>query len=200
MLVFQREDFTPWRSLAPLLVSLVTKKPILGVLYLWGFPDSSAGKESACNAGNPGSIPVSGRFVEEGNDYPLQYFSLENSMDCILHGVAKSQTHFTFAPQTASLAPQHCCWQFCPTARLLLCSVLYLMQTVGIAPGPRFTRIKFPLSIKHVSVIDFGLSLWSWDLAGTRLAGWRMQPNGAVILSVIILLLLSKLQTLSYFK
>ena len=121
-------------------------------------------------------------------------------MDFILHGVAKSQTHLTFTPQTASLAPQHCCWQFCPKARLLLCSVFYLLHTVGVAPGPCFTRIMFPLSIEHVSVIDFGLSLWSWDSASTRLAGWRMQLDAAVILIVIILLLLSKLQTLSYFK
>ena len=104
-----------------------------------GFPDSSVGKESACNAGDSGSIPGLGRSVEKGwlltqvflgflhgsaskestcnvgdlgsirglgrspggrNSYPLQYSGLENSMDCIVHGVAKSQTrlsdfHFT---------------------------------------------------------------------------------------------------------
>ena len=38
-----------------------------------GFPDSSVGKESACNAGDPGSIPGSGRSTEEGIGYPLQY-------------------------------------------------------------------------------------------------------------------------------
>ena len=38
-----------------------------------GFPDSSAGKESACNAGDPGSIPGSGRSAGEGIGYPLQY-------------------------------------------------------------------------------------------------------------------------------
>ena len=37
-----------------------------------GFPDSSAGKESLCNTGNPGSIPGSGRFTEEEIGYPLQ--------------------------------------------------------------------------------------------------------------------------------
>ena len=37
------------------------------------FPDSSVGKESACNAGDPGSIPGSGRFPREGIGYPLQY-------------------------------------------------------------------------------------------------------------------------------
>ena len=41
---------------------------------LLGFPDSSVGKESACNAGDPSSIPGSGKFAGEGIDYPLQYF------------------------------------------------------------------------------------------------------------------------------
>ena len=54
------------------------------------FPDSSVGKESTCNAGDPGSIPGLGRFPGEGKGYPLQYSGLENSMDCIVHGVAKS--------------------------------------------------------------------------------------------------------------
>ena len=57
-----------------------------------GFPDSSVGKESTCNAGDPGSIPGLGRSPGEGKDYPLQYSGLENSIDCILHGVAKSRT------------------------------------------------------------------------------------------------------------
>ena len=48
-----------------------------------GFPHSSVGKESGCNAGDPGSIPVSGRSPGEGKGYPSQYFGLENSMDYI---------------------------------------------------------------------------------------------------------------------
>ena len=98
----------------------------------WGFPDTSVGKESACNAGDPGSIPGSGRPAGEGighplqyswaslvaqlvknlpamretwvqplgldrspkevKGYPLQYSGLENSMNCIAHGVTKSWT------------------------------------------------------------------------------------------------------------
>ena len=46
-----------------------------------GFPGGSGGKESACNAGDLGSILRSGRSPGEGNDYPLQYSCLENSMD-----------------------------------------------------------------------------------------------------------------------
>ena len=47
-------------------------------IYVWGFPDGSDGKESACNAGDLGSIPGSGRSPGEGNGNPLQYSCLEN--------------------------------------------------------------------------------------------------------------------------
>ena len=65
-----------------------------------GFPGGSADKESTCNAGDLGSVPQFGRSPGEGNGYPLQYSGLENSMDSIVHGIAKSQTrlsdfHFT---------------------------------------------------------------------------------------------------------
>ena len=60
-----------------------------------GFPDSSVGKESACNAGDLGSIPGLGRSPGEGKGYPLQYSCLENSRDCIVHGVTKSQTQLS---------------------------------------------------------------------------------------------------------
>ena len=57
-----------------------------------GFSCDSAGKECACNAGDLGSTPWLGRSPGEGKDYPLQYFDLENSMGCIVHGVTKSWT------------------------------------------------------------------------------------------------------------
>ena len=60
-----------------------------------GFPGGSDGKESACNVGDPGSIPGLGRSPGERNGHPLQYFGLENSMDCIVHGVAKSRTRLS---------------------------------------------------------------------------------------------------------
>ena len=62
----------------------------------WGFLGSSAGKEFASCAGDPGLIPGSGRYPGEGKGYPLQYSGLENSKDCIVHGVAKSWTRATF--------------------------------------------------------------------------------------------------------
>ena len=49
---------------------------------LTGFPDSSVGKDSTCNAGDPFLIPGLGRSAGEGIGYPLQYSGLENSMDC----------------------------------------------------------------------------------------------------------------------
>ena len=62
-----------------------------------GFPDGSEGKESACNAGDPGLIPRLGRSLGEGNGYPLQYYCLENSMDrgawqATVHGGKESDT------------------------------------------------------------------------------------------------------------
>ena len=69
-----------------------------------------AGKESACSVGDLGSIPGQGRSPGEGNSYPLQYSGLENSMDCIVHGVAKNQTglsnfHFTSLHFNSVLLP-----------------------------------------------------------------------------------------------
>ena len=65
-----------------------------------GFPGVLVGKESACSAGDPGSIPGSGRSPGEGNGHPLPYSYLDNSMDrgvwqAIVHSVSKSQTQLS---------------------------------------------------------------------------------------------------------
>ena len=60
-----------------------------------GFPGGSAGRDSACNAGDLGSIPGLGTSSGEGKGYPLQYSGLENSMDCIVRGVIESQTRLS---------------------------------------------------------------------------------------------------------
>ena len=60
--------------------------------YFLSFPDSSVGKESACKAGDLGLIPGLGRSAGEGKGDLLQYSGLEDSMDCIVHGVTKSRT------------------------------------------------------------------------------------------------------------
>ena len=62
------------------------------ILILYHFPCGSAGKESACNTGDVGSVPEFGRSPGEGKGYALQYSGLENSMDSAVHGVAKSRT------------------------------------------------------------------------------------------------------------
>ena len=74
-----------------------------GPNYILGFPGVSDSQESACNVGDPGSIPESGRSPGEGNSNPFQHSCQENPMDCIVHGVADSQTrlsdfHFTSLP------------------------------------------------------------------------------------------------------
>ena len=70
-------------------VSGLSNRPYL---ISMGFPGGSTGKEPACNEGDLGLIPGLGRSPGEGNGYSLQYSGLENSMDCIVHGVTKSRT------------------------------------------------------------------------------------------------------------
>ena len=82
-------------------------------IYIWVFLCSSVGKESTCNAGDPGSIPGLGRFPGEGNDNPLQYSCLENPMDrgawwSTVHGVTRvghdsTTTNYTQGIETGML-------------------------------------------------------------------------------------------------
>ena len=70
------------------------------VNFTWTFPRGSDGKESACNAGELGSIHRSERSPGEGNGYPLQYSCLEDSTDrgtwrAAVHGITKSQTRLS---------------------------------------------------------------------------------------------------------
>ena len=73
-----------------------------------GFSGGSEDKASACNAGDPGSIPALGRSPGEGNSNPFQYSCLENPMDrgawrATVHGVAKSRTRLSdFTSPTCS--------------------------------------------------------------------------------------------------
>ena len=74
-----------------------------------GFPCGSAGKAFACNAGDLGLIPGLGRSPGDGKGYSLQFSGLENSMDCIVHGVTNSRKwlsnfHFHFFPVAAVLS------------------------------------------------------------------------------------------------
>ena len=71
-----------------------------------GFPSGSAVKESSCNAGDKRSIPGLGISPGEGIGYPLQYSGLENSVDCIVHGIAKSWTRLSDCHIGTSLVVQ----------------------------------------------------------------------------------------------
>ena len=82
-----------------LLKNIKRRDRLLTPVFL-GFPCGSAGKQSACNARDLRLIPELGRCPGKGKGYPLKYSGLENSMDCIVHGIVKSQTqlsdfHFT---------------------------------------------------------------------------------------------------------
>ena len=86
---------------------ILWKRDRLPTPVFLGFPCGSAGKESACNTGELGSIPGLGRSSGEVKGYPLQYAGLENSMDCIVHRGAKSRTqlrdfHFLIITQNSN--------------------------------------------------------------------------------------------------
>ena len=77
-----------------------------------GFPCSSADKESACNAGDPGLIPGPGKSPIEGNGHPLQYSCLDNPMDrgawqAIVHGVARVAHDLVTKPTTKHRAREN---------------------------------------------------------------------------------------------
>ena len=106
-----------------------------------GFPGGSAGKEFACNAGDLGLIPELSNSSGEEKGYPPQYSGLENSMDHIVHGVAKSRTqlsdfHFHFrelrfhmhmphdtAPSKNTIIPRVCkeCHSLQSTFTFIIC-------------------------------------------------------------------------------
>ena len=81
-----------------------------------GFPCGSAGKESACNAGDLGLIPGLGRSPREGKGYTFQYSDLENSMESIIPGVPKSWTqlndfHFPWLEIWDEAEKEIFCWK-----------------------------------------------------------------------------------------
>ena len=79
----RRPQFDSWVRAIP------WRKDRLTTPVFLGFPGGSAGKESTFSTGALNSVPGLGRSPGEGNSYPLQYSDLENSVDCIVHGVTK---------------------------------------------------------------------------------------------------------------
>ena len=79
---------------------MLSQQGLPSISKSFGFPGSSVNKESACNVGDPGSIPGSGRSSGEGNGNRLQYSCLENPMDrgvwqATVHGILSSQTQLS---------------------------------------------------------------------------------------------------------
>ena len=106
-----------------------------------GFPGVSAGKESACNAGDLGSIPGLGRSPGEWKGYPLQHSGLENSMDSIVHGVAKSQTRLSdFHPTSRWVCLKH------NRAASLSASTFGIKSTLSSPAWQPFSSLTRPLS------------------------------------------------------
>ena len=94
------------------------------------FPGGSDGKESACNAGDPGSTPGSGRSPGEENGNPLQYYCLENFLDreawlATFHGVAKSRTQLSDS-QTLHAFISHTCTKSKYKKKLYINKCLFL--------------------------------------------------------------------------
>ena len=90
---------------------MLYSKPLL----FYSFPDGSDGKESACNAGDPGLIPGSGGSPEEGNGNLLQYSCLENSVDreawlAAVHRVAQSRTRLKRLSSSSSILCEAPLW------------------------------------------------------------------------------------------
>ena len=75
----------------PSIPRIHTMRIVACLLYVKSFPISSDSKESACNAGDPGSVPGSRRSPGEGNGNPLQYSCLENPME---RGAWKTTVHW----------------------------------------------------------------------------------------------------------
>ena len=123
-----------------------------------GFPFGSAGKESACNAGDLGAVPGLGRSPGEGKGYPLQYSGLEKSMDCIVHGVTKSGTGLHFLSlfnetyQVWYLPCPYFCSPFC------ICIHVFLMWELAIFPSSLpcngcFSELITKIQQLHLAVI-----------------------------------------------
>ena len=86
----RRPQFNSWVR------KILWRRDRLPIPVFLGLPCGSAGKESACIVGDLSSIPGLGRALGEKKGYPVQYSGLENSMECIVYGVAKSGTQLNY--------------------------------------------------------------------------------------------------------
>ena len=115
-------------------------------LQVLGFPCGSVGYQSAHSAGELGSIPGLGRSPTEGNGYPLQYSGLENSMDCIVHGVAKSRTRLSDFHFVTSILLWRALHPACCVCPLFLWVQLGLAASLAVTRLALWGRTQLPLS------------------------------------------------------
>ena len=159
--------------------------------HILGSPCGSAGKESACHAEDLGSIPALGRAPGEVKGYPLQYFGLENSMDCIVHGVTKSWTrmsdfHFTCSmwgfpsssagKESACNAEEPC--SFPGSGRSPGEGIGYSLQKSWISLVAQ--RVKNPPAMKETWVPSLGWEDHLWQPTPVFLPGesrWTEEPS-----------------------
>ena len=116
------------------------------------FPGASDSKESACNAGDPCSIPGSGRSPGGGHGNPLQYPCLENPMDtgawgATVHGVTKSQTRLKRVDTYTHIADTQSCLRLSCTAesQTCVCACTFFQQTLSQYKLLRDICIQFPV-------------------------------------------------------
>ena len=147
-----------------------------------GLPCGSAGKESACNVGDLGSIPGLERSHGDGKGYPLQYSGLESSMDSIVHGVAKSQTRlgdFNFQEMNslseslfqANCFPVYIFLSFADFAQHNNEEHFILMQCF---PGQRMTLYTFGLLS---TILSIGTINPTWQMRKLKLRKHRDLPK-----------------------
>ena len=145
------------------------------------FPCGSAGEESAYNVGDLGLIPGLGRSPGEGKGYPLQYSGLENSMDCIVHGVTKSQTrlsdfYFTCSPKTAGT-----CYGF-PSPFKSFSTSIFLSSHLHLLP----LEFLVVVSGKKVALPSYILQLPAEPLRKTRFILRETGPSDRKLTSYML--------------
>ena len=150
----------------------ISKRFVLASSTISGFPSGSDGKVSACNAGDPGSIPGSGRSLGEGNGNPFRYSCLGNPMDGgawwpTVHGVAKNWTRLNDFTFTFHLLFLESCLQQGSDAIWRYASLLSGYGPVVLYKTP-FSLLKVYKSLK-INLLFFHSSLFSKPLGTTAI-------------------------------